>query len=727
MLTDGIALPPGPRSRVPLRLEHRFLRDPPGFLRELSTYGDIAHMRFLSRRVYLVTDPELIQRVLAADHRSFVKGRSMEEARRVLGDGLLTSEGEYHHRQRRLLQPALQRTRVEALAGRMTELAERRISAWRAGETLDLHLELSRLTLEIVADTLLSVDLERESEEIAKALTYSVSMIGRLTLPAAKVWERSPLQSARRFRAAVRRLERATHDILERRRALSHDPDDAITLLLGAQQDGEHAVTDRQVRDEAITLLLAGHETTANLLTWALYLLWKHPEVEARLRAELEAVIGDRPPTVHDAAALEYAEQVLNETLRLYPPVWAMGRIALEDYRLDGYTIPAGSVVALNAWVMHHDARFYPDPFAFDPGRWTPDARRGRPRYAFFPFGGGPRICMGATFAMLEAKLVLATLLRHWQFRLAAGQRVEAAPVLTLRPRHGLRMTLAPSSGPETAGAERGNPSPAGEFWDHAVELWGHGRQRLWRRHSDGVNARLVDRWLPQGVRRVLKTDLWDEAVGEGLYPTLSARAEATVGIDASPGVVRAACDRYPGLVAEEADVRRLPFANESFDAAVSNSTLDHFDSAADILAALRELHRVLEPGGLLVLTLDNPANPFVALTRLLPRELINRFWLDHARGAARVGMLPYYVGITVGGEHLRALLAAAGFELRDLRPIMHAPRPLAILAGAFVEHRGSPRATARLARTLELCERLESSRLRFRTGHFTAVLATRR
>ena len=440
--SNGLRYPPGPRSRIPGRLELRFLRDPLGFLRDLSTYGDLVHFRFRSTDVYLVSDPDSIQRGLAADHRVFVKGKAMETTKRILGEGLLTSEGDFHHSQRRVIQPALHRARVEALGGTMAHLAEERAALWRAGQTLNMHVEMSRLTIEIVAKTLFSVDLSRDSREIVAALHDSVSTIARLSLPLAGLWEHSPLPSARRLKAAVARLHLATEQLLEQRRSLG-DVDDAMSFLLAAQESKNGGgLSDRQVRDEAITLLLAGHETTANLLTWALYLLWRHPEVEALVRQEIAEVVGDRVATTADAASLVYTERVLMETLRLYPPVWGMPRRTVAPYELDGYSIPTGSIVVFNQWVMHHDPRFWPDPFAFDPGRWTEEAQTSRPRYAFFPFGGGPRICMGPVFAILEAKLVLATLLRHWRFRLADGQRVKIAPVLTLRPRYGMHMIL---------------------------------------------------------------------------------------------------------------------------------------------------------------------------------------------------------------------------------------------------------------------------------------------
>jgi cytochrome P450/ubiquinone/menaquinone biosynthesis C-methylase UbiE len=667
--------------------------------------------------------------VLAADHRGFTKSQSMQETKRVLGEGLLTSEGELHHRQRRLIQPAFQHRRVEAYADTMAELAEAEAASWRDGETLDIHPEMSGLTIRIVSKTLFSTDLDGDAPEIVEALSRSIPILARMPLPFASVWERLPLRSSRRFAASLERLDRASRDIVDRRRDDPHAPDDLLKLLLDAQGNGNGAgIGERQVRDETVTLLLAGHETTANVLTWTWYLLSQHPDVEARLHAELDEVLGDRPPTFADLSDLVFTGRVVSEALRLYPPVWAMGRRAIVDHEIDGYPIRTGAIVAVNQYVMHHDPRFFPDPFRFDPDRWSEEERRGRPKYAYFPFGGGPRLCLGESFAWIEARLVLAAFARRWRLRLAPGQRVEPAPGLTLRPKHGMRMVVERrrqrlGSAPTAAGDDAQRP-----YWDAAAGLWRQGRaQALWRRHSDAVNTALVERWLPGQLGRVLKTDLWDEAVGRGLAAALEDRSNEVVGVDVSDEVLAAARARHPQLAAERADVRNLPFADASFDAVVSNSTLDHFDSSTDILTGVRELHRVLRPGGLLLLTLDNPANPLVAVSKALPRGALNRLWLRHGRLTGRLGLLPYYVGATVGRRQLVAMLEGTGFEVRQTEAIVHFPRLLASLAGAAVARTGSDAAGGRFLRVLAAFERLSGGPAPFRTGHFVAVQAVRR
>ena len=439
--SNGLRYPPGPRSRIPGRLELAYLRDPPGFLRRLACYGDLVHFRFRGRDVYLVTNPDWIKQILTADAGNFVKGQAMQDSKRVLGEGLLTSEGEFHHRQRRLIQPAFHQKRVAALAEPMVDLTESVSAGWHDGQTLEMHVEMAQLTIRILADTLYSMDIQRDAGEIVDALRSVVSNTGRLALPGGHLWEKSPLPGARKFARSIERLDRATADILKRRRESGEEHDDVLQLFLTTRDD-HGGMTDRQIRDETMTLLLAGHETTANILTWVWYLLDRHPEVEARLHEEIDEVLGEDPPTFDDLPALGLTSKVLLETLRLYPPVWATPRRALEDYELDKYTIPAGSLVGMNQYVMHRDARYFPDPDRFDPERWTPEERAKRPRYSFFPFGAGPRMCLGEGFAFMEMRFVLAALARRWKVRIVPGHPVKAKPVMTLRPKHGLRVTV---------------------------------------------------------------------------------------------------------------------------------------------------------------------------------------------------------------------------------------------------------------------------------------------
>jgi cytochrome P450 len=303
---------------------------------------------------------------------------------------------------------------------------------------------MTRLTLAIVGRTLFDADVEGEAREIGEALEVALESVNTLIFPFGSLWERSPLPGPRRFRRACERLDATIYRLIAERRAAGLEGDDLLSLLLRARdEDGDgDAMTDRQVRDEAMTLFLAGHETTANLLTWTWYLLSQAPEAEQRLHAELDAVLGGRLPSVDDLPALRFMDRVIDESLRLYPPVWLFGRRALEDTELGGYPIPRGTVVSVSQWVTHHDQRWFPEPWRFDPDRWDPGETARRPPYSFFPFGGGTRICIGEGFARMEAKLVLATIASRWRLRLAPGHQVGLRPRITLRPRGGMRVVV---------------------------------------------------------------------------------------------------------------------------------------------------------------------------------------------------------------------------------------------------------------------------------------------
>ena len=436
----------GATARIPGAYTLAFWRDPIGSLRaRAGEDGDVVHWKFGGTDTYLLKDPEHIKRVLVTDHRHFMKGRALQVARRVLGNGLLTSEGEFHDRQRRLLQPLFLPERVAGYGPRIVEAAERTSARWREGETVDVQREMARLTLAVIGETVFAADLATEADELADALTVSLDTLNLFMLPYLGVLERLPLPSMRRFRRAQGRLDRTVARVIDERRAAGGRGDDLPSLLLAARE--QNGWSDTEMRDEAITILLAGHETTATALTWTWHLLARHPDAEATLHRELERELAGRPPGAEDLPRLAYAGMVVREALRLYPPAWLIGRRALVDYRLDDYEIGAGSIVIVSPYVTHHDDRFYPDPFRFDPGRWAPVERKRRPRYSYFPFGAGPRVCIGETFAWTEALLVLATLAQRWRLRSPPGYEPRLEPRVTLRPKGGLPMTLAGRAG----------------------------------------------------------------------------------------------------------------------------------------------------------------------------------------------------------------------------------------------------------------------------------------
>jgi cytochrome P450 len=438
--------PPGPKTLIPGGTLFAFRRDPIGFLMSAAhEFGDVAHFQAGSQQYFLVNNPEYIKDVLVTHHASFKKGRGLERAKAMLGNGLLTSEGEFHHRQRRLAQPAFHRDRIARYAGMMVEYANRmQHERWREGETLDIAKEMMHLTLAIVGKTLFDTETEAEAEQVRQALSESMKRFNRFMLPFAEFLDRLPLPGNRRYREARDVLDSIIYRIINERRRSGQDTGDLLSMLLRAQDDeGDGGrMTDIQLRDEVITIFLAGHETTANTLTWTWHLLSEHPEIESRLHHELDIELADRLPTVEDLPHLRYTEMVITEALRLYPPAWIMGRRALRDYQLGPYVVPAGSIVIMSPYVIHHDDRYFPDPFRFDPDRWTPEARASRPQFWFFPFGGGPRRCIGEGFAWTEAIMVIATLAQRWNLRRLPGDPIALQPLITLRPRHGIRMVL---------------------------------------------------------------------------------------------------------------------------------------------------------------------------------------------------------------------------------------------------------------------------------------------
>jgi len=392
--------------------------------------------------IYLLSDPDHIRDVLVTNNSKFMKGQGLQEMKRLLGEGLLTSEGEFHKRQRRLIQPMFHHKRIEGYGDVMVERSVRMRESWQDGQTLDVHQQMMRLTLSIVAKALFDTDIEdRDANRVAEALATSLGLFDRVTSPLFQLLMRMPASSVmRRFQQAKDTLDEIVYGMIRERRKTGDRGDLLTTLLLAQEEDGER-MTDLQVRDEAITIFLAGHETTSNALTWTWYLLSQHPEVEAKLHEELDTVLGDRSPTVADLENLPCTQRVLSESMRLYPPAWILGRRALADHETDWYRIPEGSIVVAAQYIVHHDPRWFPDPYGFDPDRWLPEQAASRPKFSYFPFGGGQRLCIGEPFAWLEGELLLATLAQRWKLRLVRGHPVELSPVVTLRPKHGMKMT----------------------------------------------------------------------------------------------------------------------------------------------------------------------------------------------------------------------------------------------------------------------------------------------
>lgn len=437
-------VPPGPRDPTGLWNALRLSTGTLALLRELTdTYGDLVHFKLLGSDYYLLNHPDDIEEAIARQAPVMLRDEYTEVLERALGNGLLTSEGELWRRQRKLMAQAFTPKRIRDYGETMVAVSDRGLDA-RDGQVINLHTEMSRITMEIAAAVLFGAAITREQvAKVGGAMQvlnefYANSPEAVLMLPR---WVPTPLN--RRVNAAVEQLDSVVYAIIAQRRRSAERRDDLLDTLLAAQDDAGAGMSDRQLRDEVTTLFLAGHETTSLALAHTIYLLATHPEVERRLVAELDEVLAGRLPTVEDQKPLRYTRQVIDEAMRLYPPAWTTGREAARDVEIRGYRIRKGAQLLMSQWLVHRDPRFFPDPEAFDPDRWTPERAKLLPRYAYFPFGGGPRVCIGNHFATLEATLVLAVLMQRQHFELLPGQRLSLSPSVTLRQKGpGLRVRV---------------------------------------------------------------------------------------------------------------------------------------------------------------------------------------------------------------------------------------------------------------------------------------------
>jgi cytochrome P450 len=414
------------------------------------TYGRFVQTR-LPLELYFVADPACIEEILVKKADAFRKDRTSRLLSRVVGNGLLVNEGDSWRRQRRLLQPAFHHRQLQAYAAVMTGAIERSAASWQPGQVRNVHEDMMAVTLNIVAETLFGADVSADAGHIGRIISELMEEFGRILGLAARfqppAWVPTPTN--RRFQASARKVDQVILGIIEaRRRRPTHPPDsdgadDLLSLLIRARDEDGSRMTDAQVRDEAVTLFLAGHETTALALTYSLYLLATHPECQARLADELGRVLGGRAPGLGDLESLKYTDAVVLEAMRLYPPAWVMARQALTDVEIGGFHFGKGAELVMSPWVLHRDPRNFDAPEAFRPERWQSDLAQRLPRFAYFPFGGGPRVCIGNRFAMMEAKLVLAAAIQRFRFEVTPATELTLLPSVTLRPRHGLRLRLA--------------------------------------------------------------------------------------------------------------------------------------------------------------------------------------------------------------------------------------------------------------------------------------------
>ncbi|CAA9435812.1 MAG: Cytochrome P450 [uncultured Rubrobacteraceae bacterium] len=422
----------------------QFQRDPLATLIKAAREGgDVVSIDLASQRYYLLSNPDHVRHVLQDNNKNYVKGYG--KVRVLLGNGLVLSEGSFWRRQRRLMQPAFHRRRLAGFAEAMTGETTRMLDGWEArasgGRPLDVAMEMTLLTQRIIVKTMFGADIGAEGERIARA--FETALAGIDTRFVTPLWmTRLPLPANRRFEKALQTIDDAVHRIIrERRQSGREGGDDLLSMLMQARDEetGE-TMSDRQIRDEVTTIYLAGHETTAVTLAWAWYLLSKSPEVTRRVREEVSRVLGERTPGIEDLPNLTYTKMVLDETLRLYPAAWMISRTAVEEDEIGGYRIPAGRTLFLSPYVTHRRTDLWPNPEGFDPERFAPPDGNGRPRFAYYPFGGGPRLCIGNNFALMEATLVVAMVMQRYRLDLVPGQTVKARPKGTLRPRPGVWM-----------------------------------------------------------------------------------------------------------------------------------------------------------------------------------------------------------------------------------------------------------------------------------------------
>ncbi|HEY1377996.1 MAG TPA: cytochrome P450 [Gemmataceae bacterium] len=439
-------LPAGPKGGLLTGHLSHFRAGPITFLdRCVREYGDFVLLRIGFKKILLVSDPAAIEEVLITKSRDFIKHFGLKQTRQLLGDGLLNSEGEFWLRQRRLAQPAFHRDRIQQYGRDMIDHARRMLAGWHDGDRRDLVVEMMELTLKIAAKTLFDAEETGDAAVIREQLAKSIRLFNERFISLIRLPLGWPTPQNLKMRGVTRRLNEIIHKyIAQRRREGVGDRHDLLSLLLHAKDEAGDGtgMTDAQLRDEVMTLFLAGQETTALALSWTWYLLCGHPEVEDRLVAELRDVLGDRPLTVEDVPRLKYAEAVINESMRLHPPAYVLGREAIRDTSVGGHHVPKGWTVFMAQSVLHRDPRWWREPDRFRPERWLDGSTKNLPKFAYFPFGGGPRICIGNTFAMMETVVVLAEVARRFHFERTDAEPIEPIPSITVRPSRPLNVVL---------------------------------------------------------------------------------------------------------------------------------------------------------------------------------------------------------------------------------------------------------------------------------------------
>ncbi|WP_419880422.1 cytochrome P450 [Peribacillus sp. B-H-3] len=434
----------GPKGKFFTGHTKMFQADPLGFMSDLAAeYGEVAKFRFgPSQKVYFISNPEMIKEVLVTKQNHFVKSDDFKSMKPIVGEGLLTSEKEFHLRQRRMIQPSFKKTDIMKYGQDMIDIAKSYTSAWKGGEERIITHDMMDLTLAIVSKTMFSKEFEDGYQIIGDSIETSMRMaIKRMrNLFSLPLW--IPTKNNRKFKKAVKQLDNVLYSLIGERREGMGSEKDMLEILLAARSEDGIGMTDTQVRDELMTIFLAGHETTANALSWTLYLLSQNPEAEGKLYREIDELLGDKSPRPEDFMKLTYTQNVVWESLRMYPPGFFTGRKVEKDIEINGYKFKKNDMVLTSQYIMHRKSEFFPEPEKFIPERFENNYLRTIPSFAYFPFGGGPRVCIGNHFALMEAVLVLAAILQKYKLVLSPGQIVKPFPSITLRPKGGLRMVV---------------------------------------------------------------------------------------------------------------------------------------------------------------------------------------------------------------------------------------------------------------------------------------------
>ncbi len=440
----SITYPPGPKGVFFIGSLIDYFRNMLGFLLGIAReYGDIAFFNIGSRKIYLLSHPDLIQQVLITDNRKFTKSRALKRSKVVVGEGLLTVEGNTHLNRRRLLQPAFHTKSIKTYADTIIDTTAEKVDRWEYNKSIDIHKEMMGLTLAIVTKTLFGTETKSESDEIGECLTTIVKQFPRMLFPYSEYLDNLPIPSIRNFKQSLTKLDEIIHSLIEERRGEENEKNDILSTLIKAQdEESGIGLTNDELRDEAMTLFIAGQETTANALVWTIYLLCTNPAIKLKFQEELDCILNKDLPSFEDLNKLEYTNMVFKEALRLYPPAWNVARHAIDDYKIDEYIVPSGSDIYMSPYVVHHDERFFPEPFKFYPDRWKEEHISSLPRFAYFPFGGGPRRCIGESFAIMEGVLIIAIIFSKYDVELTPGQKIVPNALITIRPKYGMKVNL---------------------------------------------------------------------------------------------------------------------------------------------------------------------------------------------------------------------------------------------------------------------------------------------